>query len=57
MYYHSRKMSRIITNTDILNALLLRSDPFITGQRELGKNNKSALLESVHNLLKLIIKY
>jgi len=50
-------MSRIITNTDILNALLLRSDPFITGQRELGKNNKSALLESVHNLLKLIIKY
>lgn len=49
--YHSRKMSRIITNTDILNSLLLRSDPFITGQRELGKKDKSTLLESVYGLL------
>jgi len=43
--YHSRKMSRIETNTDILNTLILRSDPFITGQRKHGKKDKSTLLE------------
>lgn len=33
--HHTRKISRISTNTDLLNRLLLSSDPFITGQRKL----------------------
>lgn len=48
---HSRKNSRILTNLDMMNLLLLRSDPFITGQRELGKSEKSILMKSVYQLL------
>jgi len=49
--YHSRKTSRIATNIDILNSLLLGSDPFITGQRKLEKKDKITLLDSVYGLL------
>jgi len=48
---HSRKVSRTLSNTDVINNLLLRSDPFITGQRQLPKNQKSSLLKSVFDLL------
>jgi len=48
---HSRKMSRIATDADIMNSLLIRSDPFISGHRKLGKNDKSASFESVYALL------
>lgn len=27
---HTRKMSRVLTNTDLMNKLLLNSDPFVT---------------------------
>lgn len=48
---HTRKTSRIATNTDLLNMLLLSSDPFITGQRKLPCKKKSALLKSTIELL------
>lgn len=48
---HTRKTSRIATNTDLLNILLLSSDPFITGQRKLPCKKKSALLKSAIELL------
>lgn len=35
---HTRKISRVLTNTDLLNRLLLSSDPFITGQRNFHAN-------------------
>jgi len=48
---HSRKVSRTLTNTDVMNYLLLRSDPFLTGQRQLPKKDRSSLLTSVYELL------
>lgn len=49
--HHTRKNSRIVTNQDLLNRLLLSSDPLITGQRKLQSKKKSILLKSVYNLL------
>jgi len=48
---HTRKMSRVLTNTDLLNSLLLSSDPFIAGQRKLQCKPKSKLLRSPIDLL------
>jgi len=48
---HTRKMSRIATNTDLINRLLLSSDPFLTGQRKLPCTKKSVLLKSAYDLL------
>lgn len=48
---HTRKISRIATNTDLLNILLLSSDPFISGQRKLPRKKKSTLLKSTIELL------
>jgi len=48
---HSRKMSRITSNADIMNSLLIRSDPFISGHRKLEKKDKLALFECVYALL------
>lgn len=48
---HTRKTSRIATNTDLLNRLLLSSDPFITGSRNLPCKKKSLLLKSVFDLV------
>jgi len=48
---HTRKMSRVLTNTDLLNSLLLSSDPFIAGQRKLQCKPKSKLLKSPIDLL------
>jgi len=32
---HTKKTSRIDTNTDLMHRLLLSSDPYVTGQRKL----------------------
>lgn len=48
---HTRKISRVLTNTDLFNRLLLSSDPFISGQRKLPCKQKSKLLKSVIELL------
>jgi len=48
---HTRKMSHMATNTDLINRLLLSSDPFLTGQRKLQCTKKSVLLRSAYNLL------
>lgn len=37
---HTRKISRVATNTDLLYRLLLNSDPFITSLRKLPKKKK-----------------
>lgn len=50
---HTRKMSRITTNTDLLHRLLLHSDPFITGLRKLPSKKKSLFSKEVLNLLDL----
>lgn len=49
--HHTRKTSRVSTNTDLFNRLLLTSDPFITGQRKLPSKHQSILLKSVFDLL------
>jgi len=48
--FHTRKMSRVDTNRDLLNRLLLTSDPFISGQRNLQCTEKTKLLSGVHLL-------
>lgn len=48
---HTRKTSRIATNTDLINRLLLSSDPFITEQRDLPCKAKSKLMNSSIQLL------
>ncbi|XP_044572242.1 uncharacterized protein LOC123257406 [Drosophila ananassae] len=48
---HTRKTSRIATNRDLINRLLLTSDPFITGQRKLPSKCKTILSKSVFDLL------
>lgn len=50
---HTRKMSRQLTNTDLLNRLLLSSDPFITSLRKLPRKKKSVLSRQVLNLLRI----
>lgn len=48
---HTRKISRETTNTDLLQRLLLNSDPFITNLRQLSKPRKPVLPQEVINLL------
>lgn len=48
---HTRKMTRIATNTDLLQRLLLNSDPYITNMRQISKPKKPQLPEEVLNLL------
>lgn len=48
---HTRKMNRILTNTDLINRLLLHSDPLISGLRKLPVKKKNVLPKSVLNLL------
>ena len=48
---HTRKMSRVATNTDLINRLLLSTDPFLTGQRKLPCTKKSVLIKSAFDLL------
>ena len=47
---HKRKISRSATNKDLINRLLLTSDPFITGQRNLPKKCKNILSKRVFDL-------
>lgn len=50
--YHSRKTSRIHTNTDILHMLLVASDPVISAHRRATKIYKKPFPQEVLNLLK-----
>lgn len=48
----TRKMSREVTNTDLINRLLLSSDPFISALRKLPRKKKSLIPKEVIELLK-----
>lgn len=48
---HTRKISRVDSNTDLMNRLLLSSDPYITGLRKLPRKNKSVISKQVLDLL------
>lgn len=48
---HTRKFSRIQTNTDLLHRLLETSDPVITNIRGFPKKTKTPLTEDAKNLL------
>lgn len=48
---HTRKMSRIVTNTDLLNRLLLNSDPLVTDLRKLPAKKMTSLSKDVVDLL------
>lgn len=48
---NTRKMNRVLTNTDLINRLLLHSDPLISGLRKLPVKKKSSLSKSVFDLL------
>lgn len=50
---HSRKSARIKTNTDILNNLLISSDPVITNFRELPWKRSKPLSKEVVSLLNI----
>lgn len=48
---YTRKFSRVTCNMDVLNRLLLTSDPLITGMRSNSKNKRRSLPSDVINLL------
>ena len=48
---HTRKNSRVHTNLDLINRLLLTSDPYISGVRNLQRKNKSILSKDARDLL------
>ena len=50
--FHTRKCSRISTNTDLLNMLILTSDPLINVFRESSKKNRKSLPSDALKLLK-----
>lgn len=49
---HTRKISRIITNRDLLTMLLVTSDPIINSFRTLPKKSSGTMSSDVLNLLK-----
>lgn len=51
--YHSRKTSRIDTNTDILNWMLIISDPVISSHRKKTKKNSENFNEIVKGMLRM----
>lgn len=48
---HSRKFSRIATNEDVMNLLLVSSDPFINTIRQTTKTKNFDVQEDMRNLL------
>lgn len=50
---NTRKMSRVVTNTDLMHRHLLNSDPFISSLRKLPKKTKTLLSVEVLNLLSI----
>lgn len=48
---HTRKMSRKVTNIDLMNRLMLHSDPFVTSLRKLPRKKKSIFSSQVLSLL------
>jgi len=51
--YHSRKTSRINTNTDIFNWMLVSSDPVVTNTRKKPKKNQTKFNQVVLGMLRL----
>ncbi|XP_037037553.1 uncharacterized protein LOC119075260 [Bradysia coprophila] len=49
--HHARKVNRVLTNQDILNALLVSSDPLISSLRSTIKKNHLELPNEVKDLL------
>lgn len=49
--WHSRKTSRVDTNTDIIHWLCIHSDPLISQQRQARKKNMKAFNDEVMNML------
>lgn len=47
----ARKFSRVSCNVDVMNRLLLTSDPYISGKRKLTKNKKSFSSEALSLLV------
>lgn len=50
----SRKFSRVSCNTDILNRLLLKSDPVMTGMRKQRRKTSRAFQNETLSLLKCV---
>ncbi|XP_076396765.1 uncharacterized protein LOC143265943 [Megachile rotundata] len=50
---HSRKCSREACNEDVINRLLLTSDPYLTSIRKIPKKKSRPLLQETLNLLLL----
>jgi len=55
-YQHTRKISRISTNEDLLHALLVSSDPFITSRMIEKPRKSNSLPFDIINLLSASIK-
>lgn len=51
--FFTRKTSRVDTNTDLLNRLLISSDPYLAGLRSIPRKNRSILEPEVLSLLSL----
>lgn len=51
--YYSRKTSRINTNTDIFNWMMVSSDPIVTNKRKKPKKNRTQFNEVVLSMLRL----
>lgn len=49
--FHSRKTSRVNTNTDILNMLLISSDPVISAHRQVVRKNRKPFPQEVIAML------
>lgn len=49
--YHTRKISRITVNKDLIHALLIRSDPLLSSIRKLPNKYHLNLLSETKNLL------
>lgn len=49
--HHSRKVSRVATNQDILNRLLISSDPLISSMRPMTKKQHLELSDEANEML------
>lgn len=50
---HTRKMSRKVTNLDLMNRLMLHSDPYVTNLRKLPRKKKGIFCSQVLSLLEV----
>ena len=47
----SKKWTRTLANTVVMNTMLLRSDPFIPAQRHISMKDRSILLTQINNYI------